>query len=294
MFKKTIITLLLTVILCAAAGCAGLSPVHPPRQNTSQTPENTPGLMKVSFIDVGQGDSVLAQLPDGRNMLVDAGARDAGTKVINYLKKAGVKKIECLVATHPHEDHIGGMAAVIREFNIGEIYMPGAAHTTRAYSDLLEAAQSKGLKITAATAGIKLVDTGGFSASVLAPGSAAYEELNNYSAVIKLTCGKVSFLLTGDALAQSEAEIMAKGVNLRADVLKVSHHGSYSSTSRNFLAAVRPQYAVISAGAGNDYGYPHEAILRRLGGVRVFRTDLDGDVVFTTDGESLQISAGRI
>ena len=285
---------MLSVILCAAAGCVSLSPVQPPQQNTIQIPEDPPGLMKVSFIDVGQGDSILVQLPDGQNLLVDAGTRDTGIKVIKYLKKAGIKKIDYLVATHPHEDHIGGMAAVIRAFDVGGIYMPKTSHTTKTYIELLETIQSKGLKITAAEAGIKIVETAELSVLVLAPNSAAYEDLNNYSAVIKLTYGKLGFLLTGDALTQSEKEMLAKGTDLKAAVLKVGHHGSYSSTSQGFLDAVNPKYAVISVGAENDYGYPHDAALRRLSGIQLYRTDLDGNVVFTTDGTGLQVSASRI
>ena len=294
MFKKIFITLLLSVILCAAAGCVSLSPVQPPQQNTIQIPEDPPGLMKVSFIDVGQGDSILVQLPDGQNLLVDAGTRDTGIKVIKHLKKAGIEKIDYLVATHPHEDHIGGMAAVIRAFDVGGIYMPKTSHTTKTYIELLETIQSNGLKITAAEAGIKIVETAELSVLVLAPNSAAYEDLNNYSAVIKLTYGKLGFLLTGDALTQSEKEMLAKGTDLKADVLKVGHHGSYSSTSQGFLDAVNPKYAVISVGAENDYGYPHDAALRRLSGIQLYRTDLDGNVVFTTDGTGLQVSASRI
>ena len=274
MFKKTFIILLLSVILCAAAGCVSLSPVQPTQQNTIQIPEDTPGLMKVNFIDVAQGDSILVQLPAGQNMLVDAGTRDTGIKVINYLKKAGIKKIDYLVVTHPHEDHIGGMAAVIRVFNVGGIYLPKATHTTKTYIDLLETIQSKGLKTTAAEAGIKIIDSGGLSVLVLAPKSAVYEDMNNYSVVIKLTYGEIGFLLTGDALAQSEKEMLAKGSGLKADVLKVGHHGSYSSSSQGFLNAVNPKYAVISVGAGNDYGYPHDAALRRLSGIGLYRTCL--------------------
>jgi competence protein ComEC len=289
MSKKLFATLLLSVILYAAAGCSSLSPA-PPRQNTGQTTEDTAGIMKVHFIDVGQGDSILVQLPGGQNLLVDAGTRDEGLKVNNYLKKAGVKRIEFLVATHPHEDHIGGMASVIRGFDTGRIYMPKITYTTKAYADLLGAVQAKGLKITAAGAGVEIIDSAGLSLLLLAPNSEAYEDMNNYSAVIKLTFGKIGFILAGDALAQSEKEMLAKGLALKADVLKVGHHSSYSSTSPAFLRAINPEYAVISAGAGNDYGYPHAATLRKLSGIQVLRTDLDGSVVFTTDGEWLQVS----
>jgi competence protein ComEC len=292
MFKKTFITILMSVILFATAGCVRLSPVQQPQQNKIQIPEDTPGLMKVNIIDVGQGDSILVQLPDGQNMLVDAGTGDTGIKVIKYLKNAGIIKIDFLVATHPHEDHIGGMAAVIRAFNVGGIYMPKATHTTNTYVELLETIQSKGLKITAAEAGIKIVDAGGLSVLVLAPNSAAYEALNNYSAVIKLSYGKIGFLLAGDALVQSENEMLAKGSGLKADVLKVGHHGSYSSTSQELLDEVNPKYAVISVGAGNDYRYPHNVALRRLSGIQLYRTDHDGSVVFTTDGDWLQVSTG--
>lgn len=290
MARKLLSALLLFVLLLSAAGCGSPPPAQ---QNRDQKSVNTPGLLRVHFLDVGQGDSIFVQLPNGQNMLVDAGPRDEGITVVNYLKKAGVKKIDYLFATHPHEDHIGGMAAVIQRFNIVRVYMPKVTNTTKAYEDLLQAIRAEGLKINPASAGVEIINSGGLKAEMLAPNSAAYEEINNYSAIIKLSFGKTGFLLTGDAEEQSEQEMLVNGSNLRADVLKVGHHGSYSSTSPALLSAVRPKYAVISCGAGNDYGYPHAVTLQKLRGIQLFRTDLNGNVVFETDGEELQVSTAR-
>ncbi|MFX4262938.1 ComEC/Rec2 family competence protein [Pelotomaculum propionicicum] len=292
MIKRLPGALILLVLLLATAGC-GSSSSTGPLLNTAQTSENTQGRMIVHFLDVGQGDSIFVQLPNGHNMLVDAGPREAGTDVVNYLKKAGVKKIDYLVATHPHEDHIGGMTAIIRRFDIDRVYMPRVTYTTKVYEDLLKGIQAEGLKINAASDGVEIINSGGLRAEMIAPNSAAYEEINNYSTVIKLSFGKTGFLLTGDAESQSEREMLADGYSLEADVLKVGHHGSYSSTSPAFLNAVRPKYSVISCGAGNDYGFPHAATLQKLRGIQLFRTDLDGDVVFETDGEGLQVSTER-
>ncbi len=291
MIKRLPGALILLVLLLAAAGCGSTSSSGP-LLNTAQTLENTRGRMIVHFLDVGQGDSIFVQLPNGHNMLVDAGPREAGTDVVNYLKKAGVKKIDYLVATHPHEDHIGGMAAVFRRFDVGRVYMPKISYPTRAYEDLLRVVRAEGQKIDTASAGVEIVNSGGLRAEIIAPYSAAYEEINNYSAVIKLSFGKAVFLLTGDAEERSEQEMLVNGPNLRADVLKVGHHGSYTSTSPEFLNAVKPAYAVISCGTGNGYGYPHAVTLQKLRGIQVFRTDLNGDVVFETDGDSIRVSAG--
>lgn len=293
MARKLLSALFLFILLLAAAGCGSPFSARPYQQNSGQISENPSGLLKVHFLDVGQGDSIFVQLPNGQNMLVDAGPRDEGITVVNYLKKAGVKKIDYLVATHPHEDHIGGMAAVIQRFNVAGVYMPKVTYTTKAYEDLLQTIQAEGLKINDAKAGVVIINSGGLRAEMTAPNSAAYEEINNYSAVIKLSFGKTGFLLTGDAEEQSEQEMLVNGSNLRADVLKVGHHGSYSSTSPAYLDAVRPKYAVISCGAGNDYGYPHAVTLQKLRGIQLFRTDLNGNVVFETDGEELQVSAAR-
>ncbi|MDD4767633.1 MAG: ComEC/Rec2 family competence protein [Desulfotomaculaceae bacterium] len=293
MLRKLSGALFLFIFLLAATYCGSNRASEPPQPDIGQTPENSLGKMVVHFLDVGQGDSIFVQLPNGQHLLVDASTRAMGKNVVTYLKKAGVKKIDYLVATHPHEDHIGGMTAVFRAFEIERVYMPKVTHSTKAYEDLLKSIQAEGLKIKTASAGVDIINSEDLRAEIIAPNSAAYENINDYSAVTQLTFGKVSFLLTGDAEKQSEQEMLANGASLRADVLKAGHHGSYTSTSPPFLNAVKPKYAVISCGTGNDYGYPHVVTLQNLRGVQLFRTDLDGNVVFTTDGEGLRVSADR-
>jgi len=256
-----------------------------------QTTEKASSGLKVHFLDVGQADSILVQLPNGQSMLVDAGNNADGPSVVSYLKQQGIKKIDYLVATHPHEDHIGGMDNVIRSFDIGQVFMPRATTTTKTFEDVLLAIKEKGLKITTARAGVSLLDQGNLKVSFLAPMGSGYEDLNNWSAVTRIQYGDTTFLLTGDAEAQSEEEMLASGTDLKADVLKVGHHGSSSSTTPVFLKAVAPKYAVISIGAGNDYGHPHRETLAKLADarVKVYRTDQDGTVIFTSDGKTITV-----
>ncbi len=277
-------------MLAVAAGCAAPGGPDGPKDTLSPyVPAD--GLLKVHFIDVGQADCILAQLPGGENMLVDAGNNDDGDRVVSYLRSAGVDKIDFLVGTHPHEDHIGGLDMVINNFDIGKVYMPKVNHTTKTYRDVLSAVKAKGLKITTAGAGVEMFNNAGVDAIMLAPVNSGYEELNDYSAVIKLSYKNVKFLLTGDAEEISEKEILNAGYDVKADVLKVGHHGSRSSTSPAFLKAVSPQYAVISVGNDNDYGHPHRETLQKLkkANVKVFRTDQDGTMVFSTDGKKINL-----
>jgi len=252
-------------------------------------PGEAAGLVKAHFIDVGQGDACLVELPGGQTILIDGGSRAAGEKLLSYLREQGVERIDYLIATHPHEDHIGGLIGVVERMEIGKIYMPRVAHTTRTYEQFLEAIQAKGLKITAARAGVT-VDTGeGVEAVFVAPCREDYKELNDHSAVLKLTYGQVSFLFTGDAEAEAEQDMLAGGADLAAQVLKAGHHGSSTSSSEAFLRAVQPQIAVISAGKDNSYGHPHREVLERLTslGVEILRTDLAGDIVITADRQGI-------
>lgn len=245
--------------------------------------------LTVHFIDVGQADSILIQAPSGQNILIDAGNNADATLVVNYMRQQGIERLDHVIGTHPHEDHIGGLDVVINRFDIGKVYLPRVAHTTSTYEDVLLAIKAKGLRVTEAKAGVQLDVGSGITATLLAPNSAEYEDLNDYSAVLRLVYGKTAFLFTGDAEAVSEAEMLRAGYRLDSDVLKVGHHGSASSTTSAFLRAVSPTYAVISVGRGNDYGHPHPATLARLesAGINVLRTDEMGTIVITSDGTSI-------
>ncbi|MDD2556326.1 MAG: MBL fold metallo-hydrolase [Syntrophaceticus sp.] len=283
--KRNIIYLILVVVL-AIAGAAGLFDLNEDAVSSS----NGSDQLTVHFLDVGQGDSILIQFPNDSAMLVDAGPDENGAPVISYLKKQGVKKIDYLVATHPHADHIGGMAAVIKEFDINKVYMPKVTHATKTFEDMLLAIKGKGLKITPARAGLDILDQDGLQATFTAPCGSYYDSLNNYSAVVKIQYGNTSFLLTGDAEDISEQEMLADGMDLQADVLKVGHHGSSSSTTPALLRSVAPEYAVILLGAGNDYGHPHQETLEHLAdaGVNIYRTDQEGTIVFASDGKQVK------
>lgn len=254
-----------------------------------------PAVLKAHFIDVGQGDAVFIELPDGKNMLVDAGTRDSESTVTNYLRGRGVKKIDFIVGTHPHEDHIGSLDAVIKSFEIGEVIMPEATTNTRVFYSLLQTIKDRGMAIKTARAGVSIFEEGGLSAKLLAPQKKEYENFNNFSAVILLKYQDIAFLLTGDAEDESEKEILSAGHNVQAQVLKIGHHGSTSSTSSNFLQAVSPAFAVISVGAGNDYNHPHPVILDRLAksGIITLRTDQRGTIIFETDGKVVNYSTSR-
>ena len=240
----------------------------------------------VHYIDVGQGDSIYVKLPNGENLLIDAGDNDAGVNVTGYLKDLRVKKIDYLVATHPHSDHIGGMDDVINKFDVKTMYMPKVSHNTATFSSLLDAIEENDVKLTEAKAGVNILKEENLSVDILSPDSRTYEDMNNYSAVLKITYGDTGFLFTGDA--EKEAENKLKS-NLKSNVIKVGHHGSDTSTGEKFLQKVSPEVAVISVGENNDYSHPHSEVVSRLKkhNINIFRTDYDGTVVIGSDGEKI-------
>lgn len=242
--------------------------------------------LKVYFFDVGQGDSILIQSND-HAMLIDAGTNENGPVVVNYLNQLGVTKLDYVIGTHPHEDHIGGLDDVITSFDVKSVILPEKEHTTKTFEDVLDAVIEKNLTITPASAGDSYT-LGDAAFTILGP-LKAYDELNNWSVCLKLTYKETSFMFTGDAEAEAEKDMIAHGTDLSADVLKVGHHGSDTSSCSEFLEAVNPASGVISVGADNSYGHPCAQTLEKLTqrGVAVYRTDVLGTVTALSDGHTI-------
>lgn len=258
--------------------------------------------LEVYFLDVGQGDSQLIRIPgEGGpfHMLIDTGEYEYADGLTDYLRGLGVQKLDALVCSHPHTDHMGCMARIVQRFEIGAVYMPRLPDeqtpTTSAYEALLNAIEKKGLRVKTLRAGTEIACPESASFAVSAPEKdAVWEDINNYSGVIRLTYGETSFLFTGDAEKQSEKVVLESGAELKADVLKCGHHGSSTSTSRKFLEAVDPDYGIISCGADNSYGHPHRETLESLekAGVRIYRTDRDGTILVRSDGKQIAFETG--
>lgn len=242
--------------------------------------------MIVHYIDVGQGDSILIQV-NNKNLLIDSGPKSDKKKLLNYLSTLNLEKLDYVIATHPHEDHIGNMSDVIDDYTILNFYAPKVQSTTKTFEKMIESLKSKNLKINVLKKGTDSINLGeNTKVTVFSPSKDSYENLNNYSPVIKIEYRKTSFLFTGDAENDIEKEILASNEDISADVLKVGHHGSSTSTTKEFLNKVHPSIGVISVGQDNTYNHPNNDTIKRLSENKVttYRTDKDGTVILSSDG----------
>ncbi len=272
-------------------GCGSLEkPVSPA---AAQSPQ----MLTVNVIDVGQGDAILVQTNE-QVVLIDSGDVSSRKELVAFLKEKGISSIDKVIISHPHADHLGGMAAVLAHFTVKQVYDSGLPATTALYRNYLSMVKQQNIPFTVLAAGDRLEFGRGVTFQVLGPAKPfiAQEELNNNSIIGKLVFGQFSMLFTGDAEKQAEDRLRKQYLaDLPATVLKSPHHGSKTSSSMPFLRAVAPEAVIISAGAGNEYQHPHKATLKKYANVKsaVYRTDLSGTITVTSDGKSYQIIKER-
>ncbi|MBQ6806429.1 MAG: MBL fold metallo-hydrolase [Lachnospiraceae bacterium] len=254
------------------------------QETTNDIPE--PSRLEVHFLDVGQGDATLIKC-GGQYMLIDAGDDTKGTVIWNYLRKQGVETLDYLILTHPDSDHIGGAPVVLTKFDVNHVFVSNYKKDTTAYHKLIQALDDQLIEAATPNTG-STYNLGNATFQILAPVN-TYNNANDSSIALMVTHGENTFLFTGDAEIQAEADMLVNGNSVDADVYQVGHHGSSSSSSSNFLNAVSPAYAVISCEEGNSYGHPHAEVLNNLRtmDVDVFRTDEQGSIVATSDGKEI-------
>lgn len=275
------LTLLVLFVSLLSAGCAPAGPAG----------ISTDGHLNVHFIDVGQGDATLLAGPDF-TILIDTGRHDRN-EVVPYLKSVGVEQIDLLIGTHPHADHIGQMDKVLQHFPVQEVWMSGDIHTSQTFERVLDAILDSDADYVEPRRG-EQYEIGSARIEVLHPDELT-GDLNGGSISLRLQYGEIAFLFSGDAESEQEQSMVDSGLNLKAHIFHAGHHGSSTSNTEVFLKAIAPEVAVISAGIDNSYGHPHAEVVERLEqlGIEIYRTDIDGTIVLTTDGKSYQIQSER-
>ncbi|NLP41636.1 MAG: MBL fold metallo-hydrolase [Veillonellaceae bacterium] len=256
-------------------------------QDVSQPP------LKIQVIDVGQGDAILIRTKQ-EVILVDSGDTSTRGKLVKYIQSQGIKTIDKVIITHPHADHLGGMPGVLNNFTVKQIYDSGLTTTTSLYRQYLTTVEKKDIPFTVVVPGNQIDIGDGIKLKVLAPEKPfiTNSELNNNSIVVKLVYGSFSMLLTGDAERESEKRLLkAYGDELKSTILKAPHHGSSTSSISSFLKRVAPEAIIISVGQNNDYHHPHPSVMKRYNDLKtkLYRTDTDGTVTITSDGQTYNI-----
>lgn len=281
------------VALGLMAGCQPVSqPVPPdPKEQNEPDVEAIEALLKVHYIDVGQGDATLLEF-DGHAILIDAGNWKS-TEAVDYLKAIGIADIDIAVGTHPDADHIGQLAQVIGEFNVEEVWLPGNPSTSNTYLNVLQTIEASGTDYYEPRAG-EVFDVGKMRIDVLYPDQLT-GDANGESVSMKLTYGDIRFVFTGDAGVTEEQAMIDSGAELEAEILHLGHHGSNTSTGNAFLQAVAPEVAIYSAGADNSYGHPHAEIIAAVenAGAAVYGTDVNGTIIVGTDGSAYSVATSR-
>lgn len=280
----------------ASSTNAEADPGETPAQ--SEAPSSVPteiaegSSFEIHYIDVGQADAALV-LCDGQAMLIDGGNAEDSNLIYAYLKKLSLDHLQYIVCTHAHEDHVGGLAGALNYATVDVAFSPVTSYDSRAFGNFVNYLDKQGVSITIPKAGDSF-SLGSATVSIVGPINSS-DDPNNTSIVLRIVYGDTSFLFTGDAEREEEQDILNAGYTLDSTVLKVGHHGSETSTSYVFLREIMPEYAVISVGTGNSYGHPTDAVLSRLrdADVKVYRTDLQGDVICTSDGKTVSFSVAR-
>ena len=289
MIIKHIKNYLIFILIFLLSGCSSL----PENEIIPASYSSNEKILEVHFLDVGQADCSLIKLPTGESILIDGGNRDDKDYILSYLSKEGVKDIKLVVATHPHEDHIGSLRDVLNNIKVDKIILPTIDADSLVYTNLLYSIEENEVE-EVRILGQSSFDIGEATFKILSP-IKEYSDKNNSSIVIKMIYGETSFLFTGDIEKEAEKDILETGVDIRADVLKVPHHGSKTSSTEEFLGAVSPQISVIQVGINNEYGMPVDEILERIKTItigRVYRTDENGEIIIFSDGKSIEAVCG--